>query len=267
MKTSSLSYHYLKQNPANLKVLIIEDEPRAASQLQSMLTKCNFEYDLLDIIDSIEDSVTWFQNHAAPDLVFLDIQLADGLSFEIFQKVQIDAPIIFTTAFDQYAIQAFKVNSIDYLLKPIQEDKLNAALEKFEKTSAKKSIDPALLTQLISSMENKKQRVSILVKQGSGLVQLKVSELLYAYSEDGITFGVTSDKRYMIDETMDQLLASLDPDTFFRINRGQLVSRGSINKIEPYFNHRVKLEISNPKDQEFIVSRPKTKEFKDWLNS
>lgn len=250
-----------------MKVLIIEDEPRAARQLESMLAKCNFEYTLLDIIDSVEDAVAWFQNHAAPDLVFLDVQLADGLSFEIFQQVQVDAPIIFTTAFDQYAIQAFKVNSIDYLLKPIQEDALNTALEKFEKTSSKKSFDPALLSQLISSIESKKHRVSILVKQGSGLVQLKVSELLYIYSDDGITFGVTSDKRYMIDETMDHIYASLDPTTFFRINRGQVVSRSSITKIEPYFNHRVKLEMVNPKDQEFIVSRPKTKEFKEWLNS
>ena len=116
-------------------------------------------------------------------------------------------------------------------------------------------------------MGNKKQRASILVKQGNGLVQLKVTELLYAYSEDGITFGVAADKRFMIDETMDQLFQSLDPNTFFKINRGQIVSRTSITKIEPYFNHRLKIDITNPKDQEFIVSRLKTKEFKEWLNS
>ena len=250
-----------------MNILIIEDEPRAARQLRTMIGKCQFDYNLLDVIDSIEDAVVWFQSNSSPDLVFLDIQLADGLSFEIFQKVKVEAPIIFTTAFDQYAIQAFKVNSVDYLLKPIQKDDLNAALEKFKKTNSKRSIDPAIFNQLLSSMGNKKQRVSILVKQGSGLVQLKVSELLYAYSEDGITFGVRDDKRFMIDETMDQLFQSLDPNAFFRINRGQLVSRASIKKIEPYFNHRIKIDISYAKDQEFIVSRLKTKEFKEWLNS
>lgn len=250
-----------------MNVLIIEDEPRAARQLQTMLGKCHFDYALLEVIDSIEDAVIWFQKNASPDLVFLDIQLADGLSFEIFQKVQVEAPIIFTTAFDQYAIQAFKVNSIDYLLKPIQEDDLNAALSKFQKSISKKHIDPTILSQILSSMDNKKQRVSILVKQGSGHVQLKISDLKYVYSEVGITFGVTSDKRYMIEETMDHLLQSLDFNIFFRINRGQIVARNSITKIEPYFNHRIKVDITNSKDQEFIVSRLKTKEFKEWLNS
>jgi len=251
----------------NKRVLIIEDEARAARQLQGMLDKCQFNYELLSIIDSVEDAVVWFLNNTHPDLVFLDIQLADGLSFEIFQKVQVEAPIIFTTAFDQYAIQAFKVNSIDYLLKPIQEENLRVAIKKYEKTAAKKGINPALLSQLLTSIENKNYRVSILVKQGSGQVQLKVNNLLYVYSEDSITFGVTPEKRYVIDETMDQLLQSLDPKHFFRINRGQIVGREAINRVEPYFNHRVKLEIANPNDQEFVVSRLKTKEFKEWLNS
>ncbi len=200
-------------------------------------------------------------------MVFLDIQLADGLSFEIFQKVQVEAPIIFTTAFDQYAIQAFKVNSVDYLLKPIQKDDLSVSLEKFKKANSNQSIDPSILNELLSSGGNKKQRASILVKQGSGLVQLKVRELLYAYSDDGITFGVTTDKRFIIDETMDQLFQSLDSNAFFRINRGQIVSRMAIAKMEPYFNHRLKIDITNPRKQEFIVSRLKTKEFKEWLNS
>ncbi len=250
-----------------MRVLIIEDEPRAARQLQSILDKCHFEYELLAILDSVEDAVQWFKSNASPELIFLDIQLADGLSFEIFQQVEVESPIIFTTAFDQYAIQAFKVNSIDYLLKPIQEESLRTALEKFNKTKPKSSLDPALLSQLLASMEKKKYRVSILVKQGSGQVQLKVDQLLYAYSDDGITFGVATDKRHVIDETMDQLSESLDPAEFFRINRGQLVSRNAIIKVEPYFNHRVKLELSNSRNHEFIVSRSKTKEFKEWLNS
>ncbi len=249
-----------------MHVLIIEDEPRAANQLQNMLRTCSFEYQLLDIIDTVEDAVLWFQKHTAPNLVFMDIQLADGLSFEIFQKIDVEVPIIFTTAFDHYAIQAFKVNSVDYLLKPIQQDELNKALDKFLKSNKSATVDPAILKQLLISMQITNKREGILVKEGSGFVQIKISDLIYMYSEESVTFGVTSRKRYIIDETLDQLFDSLDHDRFFRINRGQIVSKNSIQKIDSYFNHRVKLSISNPKDQEFIVSRQKTSDFKEWMN-
>ncbi|WP_271855979.1 LytR/AlgR family response regulator transcription factor [Patiriisocius marinus] len=250
-----------------MNVLIIEDETRAASQLERMLKACNFDYKLLDIIDTVEDAVLWFQEHATPDLVFMDIQLADGLSFEIFQKIEVTAPIIFTTAFDQYAIQAFKVNSVDYLLKPIQKEDLNTALNKFFKSNTPATIDPSILKQLLGSMQTPAKREGLLVKEGGGFVQIKVTDLLYCYSEDSITFGVTSTKRFIIDETMDQLFDTLDAHTFYRINRGQLVSKTSIIKMDPYFNHRVKLSIANPRDQEFIVSRPKTSDFKKWMNT
>lgn len=249
-----------------MEILIIEDETRAASQLERMLKTCGIDYELLGIIDSVEDAVVWFQKNTAPDLVFMDIQLADGLSFEIFQKIDIDIPIIFTTAFDQYAIQAFKVNSVDYLLKPIQQDDLNKALDKFKKSNKPNSIDPSVLKQLLGSMQMSPEREGILVKEGSGFVQIKISELLYCYSEDSITFGITSGKRLIIEETMDELFSSLDQNKFYRINRGQIVAKTSIQKIDPYFNHRVKLSVANPRDQEFIVSRPKTSDFKEWMN-
>lgn len=250
-----------------MNIVIIEDEPRAASQLQRMLKACNFDYELLDIIDTVEDAVLWFQKNTALDLVFMDIQLADGLSFEIFQKIEVEAPIIFTTAFDQYAIQAFKVNSVDYLLKRIQKDDLNDALDKLLKSNKPTAIDPSILKQLLGSMQASIKRKGLLVKEGNGFVQIKVSELLYCYSEDSITFGVTSNKRFIIDETMDELFNSLDQNTCYRINRGQIVAKSSIKKMAPYFNHRVKLSISNPRDQEFIVSRPKTSDFKKWMNT
>lgn len=250
-----------------MKVLIVEDEPRAASQLQNLLNKSTLNFQVLDIIDSVEDTVSWFRKNTAPDLVFMDIQLADGLSFEIFQKIEVTAPIIFTTAFDQYAIQAFKVNSIDYLLKPIQQKDLDAALNKFSKSkSLSNAIEPTILKELLSSMQTPQERSGILVKEGSGFVQIRISELLYVYSQDSITFGVTHNKRYIIDETMDQLFESLDDSKFYRINRGQIISKTSIHKIESYFNHRVKLSVSNPRDQEFIVSRQKTSDFKEWMN-
>lgn len=250
-----------------MKVLIIEDEIRAVSQLQLMLKACEFNFELLDIIDTVEDAVRWFQENDMPELVFMDIQLADGLSFEIFQKTEVDAPIIFTTAFDQYAIQAFKVNSVDYLLKPIQKDDLNGALDKFLRSNKAATPDAAVLKQLLSDLQAPPSREGLLVKMGNGFVQVKISELLYCYSEDSITFGVTSDKRFIIEETLDDLFSTLDQTQFFKINRGQIVAKASIEKISPYFNHRVKLSMTNPRDQEFIVSRPKTSEFKNWMNS
>ena len=248
-----------------MQILIIEDEIRAVSQLQSMLKACDFKFELLEIIDTVEDAVLWFQQNETPDLVFMDIQLADGLSFEIFQKTTVKAPIIFTTAFDQYAIQAFKVNSVDYLLKPIQEDDLKGALDKFLQSN-NSALDAATLKRLLSDLQTPAERDGILVKSGNGFVQLKISDLLYCYSEDSITFGVTLDKRFIIEETIDELFATLDHTQFFKINRGQIVAKSSIVKIEPYFNHRVILSLTNPRDQEFIVSRPKTSDFKNWMN-
>jgi DNA-binding LytR/AlgR family response regulator len=200
-----------------MNILIIEDEPRAANQLQTMLRSCSFDYQLLDIIDSVEEAISWFQKHSAPgtavpELVFMDIQLADGLSFEIFQKIEVKSPIIFTTAFDQYAIQAFKVNSVDYLLKPIQKDELNAALDKFLSSNSSPIVQPDILKQLLTSFQTPKKRSGILVKSGGGFMQIKVSDFLYFYSEESITFGVTTNNRYIIEETVDQLFDSLSPE-------------------------------------------------------
>jgi DNA-binding LytR/AlgR family response regulator len=249
-----------------MRILIIEDEPRAVNQLQNLLKESNFDYQLLEIIDSVQDAILWFGNNTSPDLVFLDIQLADGLSFEIFQKVDVTAPIIFPTAFDQYAIQAFKVNSVDYLLKPIQKSDLDHALTKFKNSKKFNSIEPAILKQLLGSIQSKPTRQGVLVKEGGGFVQIRIVDLLYIYSDGGITFGVTSSKRYIIEETMDMFSEDLNQEQFFRINRGQIISKRSVEKISPYFNHRIKLTITNPRDQDFIVSRQKTSEFKIWMN-
>ena len=248
------------------QILIIEDEPRAANQLEKMLNACDFNYSILDTIDSIEDAVAWFYKNHPLDLVFMDIQLADGLSFEIFQKVEVHAPIIFTTAFDQYAIQAFKVNSIDYLLKPIQLDDIQFALDKFKRSDQKDTVKPSMLKELLNSFQTQAERSGILVKEGSGFIQIRIKDLNYIYSEDGISFGVTGQKRFIIEESLDALFETLNPDQFYRINRGQIVSKRSILKINPYFNHRVKLTIDNSRDQEFVVSRQKTSDFKVWMN-
>lgn len=250
-----------------MKVLIIEDEQRAANQLINLLNACRFEHQLLGTIDSIEDAVDWLRNNESADLIFMDIQLADGLSFEIFQHIEVTVPIIFTTAFDEYAIQAFKVNSVDYLLKPIQEEDLKTALEKFQKSKASAALSPELLKQLLASAQAPSYRNGILVKVGNAFVQIKVEDLQYSYSEEGVTFGVVGGKRYIVDETLDLLYSTLDPAQFFRINRGQVISKKSVIKVEPYLNHRVKLSITDPRDQEFVVSRQKTTDFKSWMNS
>ncbi len=249
-----------------MQVLIIEDEARAANQLQNLLQALEFDYALLGIIDTVEGSVDWFQNNPKPDLVFMDIQLADGISFEIFQKVELQCPIIFTTAFDQYAIRAFQVNSIDYLLKPIQEADLQRAMDKFKRSKPQLTLNPEILKNFLADIQPATKREGILVKEGDGFAQIRISDLLYAYSEDSITFGVTEHKRVIIDETIDQLYPSLNPNQFFRINRGQIVAKSAILKIGKYFNHRLKLTMSQARDQEFIVSRPKTNDFKSWLN-
>jgi DNA-binding LytR/AlgR family response regulator len=250
-----------------MNVLIIEDEARAANQLQNMLISGGFQYVLLGIIDTIEDAVQWFEINPSPDLVFMDIQLADGLSFEIFQKVEVEAPIIFTTAYDQYAIQAFKVNSIDYLLKPIQKEDLGKALEKFQKSTKALEISPKVLKQLLTTLQTPPKRQGILVKEGSSFVQVSTTDVLYFYSENSITFGVTNSKRFIVEETIDQLFTTLDPQDFFRINRGQLIARKAIIRIAPHFNHRLKLKVQNDRGHEFVVSRNKTNDFKTWANS
>lgn len=250
-----------------MKIVIVEDEVRAVSQLQLMLKACDFKYELLDIIDTVEDAVLWFEENKEPDLVFMDIQLADGLSFEIFQKTKVQCPIIFTTAFDQYAIQAFKVNSVDYLLKPIQEEDLQKALTKLQQSSPPRALHADLLEQLLQDLQGPVLREGILVKSGNAYVQLKVKDLLYCYSEDSITFGLSEGKRYIIEESLDELYSSLDPKQFFRINRGQIVAKSAIQKIEPYFNHRLILSMAQSREMEFIVSRAKTADFKAWLNA
>ncbi len=249
-----------------MHILIIEDEARAANQLKNLLKTLGFDYQLLEIIDTVEDSVDWFQKNSAPDLVFMDIQLADGISFEIFQKTKVECPIIFTTAFDQYAIRAFKVNSIDYLLKPIQQGDLQQALDKFGRSKQKLTLNQETLQNFLAEIQPTKQREGILVKEGDGFAQLLISDLLYVFSEESITFGVTKHKRFIIDETLDQLYPSVDQGQFFRINRSQIVSKQAILKIGKYFNHRLKLTLQKGKDMEFIVSRQKTNDFKSWMN-
>lgn len=251
-----------------LKVLIIEDEKPAASRLTSLLDKCGIDIHITGVTDSIKSSVAFLEDVVDLDLIFMDIQLADGLSFSIFSKIDVKTPVIFTTAYDQYALKAFKVNSIDYLLKPIEVDELCAAIEKHNQLAHQhSSITPSILKAIEGALQGKNYKERFLIKNGGGLSFVYTKDITYFYSEDGLSFGKNVDgKRFVIDETIDALEGLLDPSSFFRINRKMLLQLPAINEIKPYFNNRLVLDLSPPFDEQVLVSRQRVTAFKDWLD-
>lgn len=246
-----------------MKLLIIEDEAAAARRLQKMIGEIEPEAEILAQLDSIEGAINWLENNPPPDLLFLDIHLADGACFEIFNHVQIDRPIIFTTAFDQYAIQAFKVNTLDYLLKPIKQPELEAALEKFKRWDARSRVDYQKLTKLIQAEKAPRR---FLIRFGQHLRLVSEADAAYFYTEDRITFVVTHDgKRYPLDHTLDKLEELVDADTFFRINRQFIISINAIDEMHAFSKSRVKVDLKPPSDQDTIVSTERSPHFKRWL--
>jgi len=254
-----------------MKILIVEDEYHAAQRLQKLIHQFIDQAQILNVIDSVEDTVDWLKKNEAPDLIFLDIQLADDLSFSIFNKVDVASPIIFTTAFDQYAMRAFKLNSIDYLLKPIDEEELKHALAKYHELN-KDELQPAMqsLQQLIQKLQlEKSYKDRFLLKSRDKYDFLLSDDIAYFYSEDSLTFIITlSGKKHIYDETLSSLHEQLDPKKFFRINRKQIIHVQAISKIHNYFNSRLKVDLK-PKgdDIEALVSREKVKDFKVWLGA
>lgn len=251
-----------------MKVLIIEDEHRAVQYLQGLLTDLVPDLQVVGTLDSVEESVRWLQQNPSPELIFMDIQLADGLSFDIFKHVNITSPIIFTTAFDQYTLRAFKMNSIDYLLKPVDEEELQAALNKYGKYYQPQ---PNHWQELIANLQIRQgdaYRQRFLTKQGKSLSYLLAKDIAYLYSDEGLTFAVDQQgKRFVIDATIDRLQTELDPQSFFRINRGQMIHLQSIRQIHTWFSHRLKVDLHPVVGElENIVSRDRVKEFKAWLD-
>jgi len=255
-----------------LRIVIIEDEPLAQNELKRLLQASEFEFNILDCLESIEEAVEWFQANEAPDLVFMDIQLADGLSFEIFTQTTIQSPVIFTTAFDEYALQAFKVNSIDYLLKPIEQTALNQAISKLmgwrEKFSDQKPIISAkqLESLLELSQPHKEYKSRMIVKSGEQIKFITLSEVAYFNAEDNVVMLYTADKkRYIVDYSLDQLAEIINPNHFFRLNRGVFANKTAIGKIHRYFNSRLKIELTPELDSEVLVSRIKVAAFLEWM--
>ena len=247
-----------------MKTLLIEDEIPAARRLSKMVMAARPAANILDTLDSVEGSVRWLRTFPSPDLIFMDIQIADGLSFDIFKQVEITAPVVFTTAFDQYAVQAFKVSAVDYLLKPIDPKDLESALQKFENQRFKyKPLDIDALSRLIKK-ESYKDR--FLVKTGQQLTFLSTSDIAYFRSSDGLTQAHTiSGKKFFVENTLEELETLLDPREFFRISRGLTVRLNAIQKIHPYLNGRLKLELLPASPEEVFVSRERAGDFKSWL--
>jgi len=250
------------------KVIIIEDEPPAAKRLVKMIKASPVDIEVVEILDSVEDSTAFFKNFNNYDLIFMDVQLGDGLSFEIFKNVNIDKPIIFTTAYDDYALQAFKVNSVDYLLKPIDQNDMNRALEQFENWSLNHEPKSHDMSYLLKVLEKPSYKHRFLVKKGKQLIVVPVQEISYFFSEDGYSFLVHKNgSKHIVDSTIDQLCDSLNPEIFHRTNRKMLVSVESLNGIHDYFNSRLKLELLPKPTFEVIVSRDRVKAFKNWLKN
>lgn len=251
-----------------MKILIVEDEPLAAVQLAANISALQPNAHILAVCDTVKSTVDWLKNNEAPDLAFFDIQLGDGLSFEIFEQIEFSNPIIFTTAFDQYAIQAFKVNSIDYLLKPIDREELKNALVKLENLKSPKIsyITPGFLEEIVTSLEQKKFKERFLVKIGTHLRVIETKDILYFYSFQKGTYAKLSDgKDYLLDYSLELLEEMIDPTNFFRINRKYTISLKSILDVISYSNSRLKLKVQHAADGDFLVAREKIKAFKSWL--
>lgn len=249
-----------------MNIIIVEDEKPAARLLQRKVEKMGLEVN--HMLHSVEESIAWFQNNPHPDLIFLDIQLSDGLSFEIFEAIDIKSAVIFTTAYDEYALRAFKLNSIDYLLKPIDEDDLEIAVNKFKARTSTQNISldfDAIKRMLINPVEKEfKKRFS--VKIGTQIKVITIDEIECIYSENKGTYIHTLDNRnYLIDNSLEVIEKELNPNQFFRISRKFIIPLHSVKEIQMYSNSRLKIILPTYNDDEVIVAREKVSDFKDWI--
>jgi len=250
-----------------MKTIIIEDEKPAARLLQRKLEKLNIN--VSEMLHSVEEAVGWFSENEHPDLIFLDIQLSDGLSFEIFEKVAIKSAIIFTTAYDEYALKAFKLNSIDYLLKPIDEDDLEVAISKFKSRLPKQEpvqLDFDQIKRMLSNPFEKTFKKRFTVKIGQHLKVISTDEIECFFSENkGTYLHTTEGRNYLIESTLELLEQELDPKEFFRVSRKFIIPMKAIREIVLYSNSRLKVMLPTYKDDEVIVSREKVADFKTWI--
>lgn len=256
-----------------MKIVIIEDEGLTADALAKMIMSLRPETNILAKLASVEEATAWLKIHQEPDLIFCDIHLSDGNSFEIFKQVEVKCPVIFTTAYNQYAIDAFTVNSIDYLLKPIKKENLARALKKYEELHGQNS--SAQLENLKNLLQNsgtttapaKEYRKRFMVKKGQNLRTVPTEEVAYFYAEEGVVFLMSfKGERFLVDQTLQELEEDVNPENFFRANRQMLVHIDAIQEVKPYFKGRVILSLEPSIEEDVVVSSNKTPEFKDWLD-
>lgn len=251
-----------------MNVLIIEDEKPAARRLSRMLAVLDIE--VQQMLHSVEESLNWLQNNTHPDLIFLDIQLSDGLSFEIFEEIDVTSPIIFTTAYDEYALKAFKLNSIDYLLKPIDDDELTTAVQQFKKQQPKETgvqVNLDDIRKLLVNPVDRKFKKRLSIKVGQHIKIIPIDKVECFYSENKSTYIHTAENRnYLLDHSLENWQEQLDPEHFFRVNRSYIIHINAIKDIISYSNSRLKLLLHTYNEQEIIVSRERVKDFKNWID-
>jgi len=252
-----------------MRILIVEDEQLAVEKLKRTVTAVEKDAEISGVTSSIASTVSWLAQNPTPDLILMDIELSDGQSFEIFNHADITAPVIFTTSYDEYAIKAFKVNSIDYLLKPVEEEELRQALNKYRKLSTLVRPVAIDVNNLVKELQRQLQsgyRTRFLVKQGQRLVSLEANSIAYFFAEGRLSYAVTWDKhKYIVDFTIEELEAMLDPQQFFRANRAHLVHIKSVSQIHNYFNGKLKLELKPSNELDVVISREKANDFKVWM--
>jgi len=251
-----------------MNVIIIEDEKPAARRLSRLLGDLDVEVSTM--LHSVEESINWFQNNEHPELIFLDIQLSDGLSFEIFDVVDVHSAIIFTTAYDEYALQAFKLNSIDYLLKPIDDEELETAVKKYQSLKPKKqqlALDFEDIKKLLVNPVEREYKKRFTTRVGQHLKIINADEVACFYSQNKGTYAATSDGRnYLLEISLENLETELSPKIFFRVSRKFYVNVNCIKDIVSYTNSRLQIKLDNFNEQEIIVSRERVKDFKLWIS-
>lgn len=252
------------------KILIIEDEELAALRLQKMLLEIDSNIQIIGMLESVSESLQWLNQNPLPDVIFLDIQLSDGISFEIFSKFQVNCPVIFVTAYDAYALKAFEVNSVDYLLKPLRKELLQKSIEKFNHFKSTFSTQD-LMQKMQQMMEyytgNKSYKNRFAVNKGDAILTVATEDIAYFYIEDKAVFLVQHNgSKYIINYSLDQLEQVMNPKQFYRLNRQFIVSLQSIVKVNNYFNYKLKIQLQPTAPVEIIVSSSKSNEFKQWLD-
>lgn len=250
-----------------MNILIIEDEALSARRLKTMVTEMDPTFHVMDITESVRQSVEWLRTHPAPDLILMDIELTDGKSFEIFDQVEVTSPVIFVTAYDEYAIQAFRVNSVDYLLKPVKQEELARSIEKLrriQQSLGRSTVDIQSLLQAFYTQTRFRER--FLVREADRMIPVDVQDIAYIQTKDRVnTIYTFRNETYIIDQTLDEIERTLDPSKFFRANRQFILNADAVEKVHFWFSSKLKVDVKPRSSEEIIVSREKAMAFRSWL--